>query len=249
VTGDQILRGGVNTVTRRGEVVHRPAGAHTPTVHRLLTHLRSRGCAGAPAPIGFDPEGREIVTFMAGEVHHTLTAALRTPELVASAGSLLRQLHDASLDFEPSPADVWMLPPRAPGEVICHGDIAPYNCVVRDGRVVGFFDFDTAHPGPRLWDVAYAVYRFAPLHSPDNPECLGDPTEQAAMAAIFCEAYGVAPSRELNDLLIARLRALIDYISAQASTGSEAFARHIAAGHRTAYELDLRYLTAQTWWT
>lgn len=63
-----------------------------------------------------------------------------------------------------------MLPARSPAEVICHGDIAPYNSAVRDGRVIGFIDFDTAHPAPRLGDVAYAVYRYAPLHAPENPD-------------------------------------------------------------------------------
>jgi len=51
-------------------------------------------------------------------------------------------------------------PSHVPAEVICHGDVAPYNCVFRDGRPVAFIDFDTAHPGVRIWDLAYAAYRF-----------------------------------------------------------------------------------------
>lgn len=242
---DVVLQGGVNAVLRRGDVIHRPAGAHTPTVHRLLSHLRARGFSGAPAPLGFDAEGRELVTFVAGEVHDALTPALRTPELVASTGSLLRRLHDASADFEHTADDVWMLPAQVPGEVICHGDIAPYNSVVRDGLVVGFIDFDTAHPGPRLWDIAYAVYRFAPLHAPGNPDSAGDLAEQARMAAVFCDAYGVAGSAVLIDTVIARLRALIAYMRQQADAGNAAFGRHIADGHVALYEEDIRYLRSQ----
>ncbi len=245
MSDDVVLHGGVNTVVRRGDVIHRPAAAHTPTVHRLLSHLRARGFNGAPAPLGFDAEGRELVTFVAGEVHDALTPALRTPELVASAGRLLRQLHDASADFEHTADDVWMLPAQVPGEVICHGDVAPYNSVVRDGRVVGFIDFDTAHPGPRLWDVAYAVYRFAPLHAPGNPDHAGDLADQAAMAAVFCGAYGVVPSGALIDTVVARLRALIAYLRQQAAAGNAAFASHIADGHIALYEADIDYLRAR----
>jgi hypothetical protein len=61
---------------------------------------------------------------------------------------------------------------------MCHGDAAQYNTVVKDGVAVGFIDFDAAHPGPRVWDVVYAVYRFAPLQGPDNPESFGTPREQ-----------------------------------------------------------------------
>lgn len=242
---DVAMQGGVNTVIRRGDVVHRPAGSHTRTVHRLLAHLRTHGFRGAPAPLGFDGEGREMVSFVAGEVYDSLTPALRTPELVASAGTLLRQFHDASLDFEHLPDDVWMLPARTPGEVICHGDIAPYNSAIQNGRVVGFIDFDTAHPGPRLWDVAYAVYRYAPLHAPDNPESAGSPADQAAMVAVFCDAYGVAPTAELIDTVVVRLRALIDYMRQQAAAGDAAFEGQIADGHLAAYEADIRYLLDQ----
>jgi len=35
--------------------------------------------------------------------------------------------------------------------------------VFRKGMPVALIDFDTAHPGPRIWDVAYAAYRFVPL--------------------------------------------------------------------------------------
>jgi len=64
-----------------------------------------------------------------------------------------------------------------------HGDADPDNCVVKDGLPVGFIDFDAAHPGPRIWDVAYAVYRFAPLPGPENPESFGTPREQGRRAA------------------------------------------------------------------
>ncbi|KYF61926.1 aminoglycoside phosphotransferase [Sorangium cellulosum] len=245
VEEETVFQGGINTVRRRGDRVHRPASAAAPAVHRLLRHLRAAGFDGAPEPLGYDDEGNEVLSFLEGDVHTPLPAELRTPDLLTSAAALLRRFHDASATFVPWPDDRWQLPARSPAEVICHGDIAPYNSVVRDGRVVGFFDFDVAHPGPRLWDLAYAVYRFAPLHAPTNPDSDGSPEEQARRAAHFCRAYGLEPGAALLDAVADRLAALLASMRARAEAGEAASLAHIAAGHPALYEEDIRYLRAQ----
>lgn len=61
-----------------------------------------------------------------------------------------------------------MLSAVNPIEVMCHGDFAPYNVVLNGSDAVGIIDFDTLHPGSRLSDVAYAVYRWAPLKIPET---------------------------------------------------------------------------------
>lgn len=53
-------------------------------------------------------------------------------------GWLLRRYHDATVGFVPPRDAVWQLPERAPREVICHGDVAPYNTVFRTGLPVAF---------------------------------------------------------------------------------------------------------------
>jgi hypothetical protein len=240
----QQFQGGVNVVRRRGDLVHRPASPAAPAIHRLLGHLHDHGFHGAPKPQGFDGEGNEILTFLDGEVPEALTPDLRTPELLAAAATLLRGLHDASVTFRPRPDDAWLFPVRQPTEVMCHGDAAQYNCVVKDGLPVGFIDFDAAHPGPRVWDVAYAVYRFAPLQSPDNPESFGTPQEQGRRVAAFCRAYGPEVKAEVVDVVPDRLQALIDFMRDRAEQGNEAFQQHIAEGHTDLYEADIRYVRA-----
>jgi len=47
--------------------------------------------------------------------------------------------------------------------VICHGDIGPYNTIHVANKAVALIDFERAAPGPRIWDLAFAVYRFAGL--------------------------------------------------------------------------------------
>jgi aminoglycoside phosphotransferase (APT) family kinase protein len=98
--------------------------------------------------------------------------------LVESA-LMLRRLHDATTPLVDR-LDGWQVPARAPAEVVLHGDFAPYNTVYRDGLPVGVFDFDWAHPGPRWWDVSWAIIQFV----------LGLPDERKRRTELFCEAYG-----------------------------------------------------------
>ena len=58
-----------NKVYLEGNVIHGPSGAWTPTVHTLLRYLESVGFAGSPRVIGtgFDQDGLETLSFIAGE--------------------------------------------------------------------------------------------------------------------------------------------------------------------------------------
>ncbi|UGA53370.1 phosphotransferase [Vibrio sp. VB16] len=70
-----------------------------------------------------------------------------------------------------------MLEPREPFEFICHGDFTPYNVALSENTVVGVFDFDTAHPAPRIWDLAYSIYCWSPFKT-DSVDKLGTIAEQ-----------------------------------------------------------------------
>jgi len=242
------LQGGVNVVVRTGDTVHRPVGPWTPNVHALLRHLRALGFTGAPAVHGLDAEGREVLEFVPGEVCTLpLAGAASGAAALASAAALLRRYHDASSSFVAAHLHGWQLPSRAPAEVVCHGDFAPYNVVLEGERAVAIIDFDTAHPAPRTWDLAYALYRWAPLLHPDNPECLGTFEVQAARAADFCDAYGLPVERraELPALIVERLGVLAQFIEGRAAHGDIAFQRHLAAGHPALYRRDAEHLTSR----
>ena len=80
------------------------------------------------------------------------------------AARLMRRYHDATVGYAPPDGAVWQLQATpGPHEVICHNDFAPYNLVFTNWRPHAIIDFDTAGPGPRIWDVSYAAYRFVPL--------------------------------------------------------------------------------------
>ena len=106
-----------------------------------------------------------------------------------------------------------------PHEVICHNDFAPYNCVFRDGHLVGIIDFDSGSPGTRLWDIAYAVYRFVPLANDAHCVNLGwrPIPDRKRRLKLFCDVYGLADRDQLIETVIGRLEALVDYMQRTSS--------------------------------
>ncbi len=241
------LKGGRdNAIFKQGDHVLRPLNTWSSSVHQLLTFLHENGFQACPEVIGI--EGRqEILTFVGGDAsNYPLVGAIATDVALMSAGALLREFHDVSKHFLASDAArnlPWMLTPRAPFEVICHGDFAPYNVALSGEYVVGVFDFDTAHPAPKLWDVAYAVYCWAPFKT-NTYDKLGDINTQAKRAALFCEAYGLSEHEKagLVDTMIARVQALVDFMTAEAEKGNLAFAENIKDGHHLSYLDDIAYL-------
>jgi thiamine kinase-like enzyme len=159
------LEGGnmAGDVTRVGDTVRKAAGPQTPTVHRLLEHVRAQGVDWVPRAYGVDDHGREILDFIDGEVAHGRPSWLFDHDTLTTIARKLRQWHDATSTFERGAQDVWWWPGKQPTEVICHVDFAPYNHVYRDAQFVGAIDFDICYPGPRLWDLAYTAYRYVPL--------------------------------------------------------------------------------------
>lgn len=241
--------GGPTTVTRVGATVRRPVRSWSAAVHWLLDRLAEAGVAGVPRFLGIDDNGREILDHLDGEVgHHPLPEQVRSDSALVSAARLLRTLHDATAGRPDVRSHDWMFPPVEPVEVVCHGDFAPYNCVFVDGETVGVFDFDAAHPGPRHWDIAYALYRFAPLTSPANEEGFGDVTEQARRARLFLDTYGCTRAERAAAMaaVAPRLQALVDFMRTAAAAGDETFARHIAEGHADLYLADIDHAQRST---
>jgi Phosphotransferase enzyme family len=238
--------GNMTPVVRVGDTVRRAAGPWTPTVHELLRHVRAAGFDLGPEPLGIDEHGREILSFVPGEV-----AVYPLPDFVLADATLvrvaraLRAYHDATVDLVDLPGAVWRWPAHAPAEVICHNDFAPYNMAFADGELTGVIDFDLASPGPRVWDMAYTAYRFVPLSDPGNPD-VAYPGEgaQARRLARFCAEYGAEPigPREVTDAAVARLRALVDFIVRSAAAGDAAQQAVLARGDVVIYERDIAYL-------
>lgn len=247
---EEVLAGGNSTaVVRRGDTVRRTAGPWTPTVHALLRHLRAHGITEVPEPLGTDEQGREVLSYLPGDVaNYPLPLWVWDESVLRDAGVLLRRVHDASVGFlaagdAPAPP-IWQSAPHEPAEVVCHNDFAPYNLVFRDGVVVGLIDFDTASPGPRIWDLAYLGYRLVPLVADagdgEGADVVGRLDPLARLDALVA-AYGMRYSRrEVLTVVVARLDELAAFTDERASaTGRDDFREHAAM-----YRADARHIQA-----
>ena len=241
--------GNENVVVRRGETVRRPGHSWTPAVQALLHHLADVGFAGAPQALGIDERGREIQTFIPGHVgNHPLEPAMTTESALQSAAELLRAYHEAAT-IQPGWDTLpwhWHHPKRHRWEVICHGDVAPYNTVYDGSQATALIDFDHAGPGPRLWDIAYAAYRFVPLAADSNLAGFGFAADVDRFGRLrtFLNAYGPSDRTGLIALVIERVEILRDDILARATAGDPSVDRHLEEDHVGSYNADLGWLRA-----
>lgn len=231
--GEALTGGNSTTVTRVGQTVRRGAGPWTPAVHALLGTLRDGGITEVPEALGTDGQGREILSFIPGDVaHYPLPEWLWSPSILNDAGALLRRIHDAGAGLAREGLD-WQLRVHEPAEVVCHNDVAPYNMVFRGGRLAGLIDFDTASPGPRIWDFAYLAYRLVPLVE-DAGSTAPTGAERFARLDALINAYGIPFGRgEVLTTIAARLDELADFTDGRAKdTGRIDFTDHAAMYRR-----------------
>ncbi len=190
-------------VVRVGDTVRRPVGPHSPLVHALLTHLESAGFEGAPRFIGIDGSGREVLSYIEGEVAGRPRPPWIADEArLASVGRLVRAYDDAAASFTSSPgtlpganrAEPPGIPPAPayPPELIGHVDITPENVVFRNGRAYALIDFDLAKPATRADEMFNAMLWWAPLFDPRDVDPLLRYVDVPRRARILADAYGLS---------------------------------------------------------
>jgi Phosphotransferase enzyme family len=207
LVGDGVTAG----IVRIGDTVRRPVRPFTATIQAYLGHLRRAGFAGAPVPLGLDDQGREMLSFVPGDVpREPLPAETAGDDVLAALARLIRELHEASQGWIPPPDAVWggtprsgrPVPPRVdvPPELVSHRDYCPGNVVFRDGLPAALIDFDLAQPTTRVYDLANALFWWGPLTDPrDRPPSLTD-VDLGHRAALFADAYGMS-DRQRRDLV------------------------------------------------
>jgi len=217
-------------------------GPWTPAVHALLSYLHAVGFHGAPRPLGIDEHGREILTFIPGTVawpdHFHL---LHGDGQLRHVARLIREFHDAVAGFTPPPGAQWQaLIPADGDEIIAHHDLAPWNLIVSDPRWA-FIDWDTAAPGTRLWDLAYAIHGFVPLTA--NPAYQRN--DASRRLRLIADTYGLTERQRLDiiPLLGRRTQAMHDFLARQAAQGNQPWARLWQDGHGDAWRADTDYIT------
>ncbi|MEA2527286.1 MAG: hypothetical protein QOF73_4513 [Thermomicrobiales bacterium] len=191
-------------VRRTGKVMVRPSAHWTPAVHALLRHLEAVGFDGAPRVVGtgLDASGRETLEFVPGDVQ---PQRIWSDEGIHDLGQLLRRLLEATISFQSPPDAVWQesfLRSSGPDSIVSHGDVTPWNVVVRDGRPVALIDWELAGPVDRLSEVAYTAWLNAQLHDDEIAEQQGLPPAEvrARQLRLFADGYRL-PARDRVDLV------------------------------------------------
>jgi thiamine kinase-like enzyme len=189
---------------RIGNTVHRQPSERSAYVHQVLQFLEHVNFEWAPRYLGTDEQGWEVLSFIDGYVPHGQEVPQRTwsLETMRDIFGHIRQLHDLTSGSELAKGQ----------ECICHGDLSYANTVYRDGEAIAFIDWDWAHPGRRVDDVAYGLLQYLSIGEFEGE---GGPDECAYLARELAYAYGLdasqrgsIPARMLDLLLGTRDRQL-----------------------------------------
>lgn len=172
--------------------------------------------------------------------------------IIRSSAKLLRKYHDAASSFHFMETDTYFLryDGNLPKEVMCHNDFAPYNITFENGEALGLIDFDTICPAPRVWDIAYALYRFVPLtqavydHSLQEYRMYTNKDEQEYRQCVeeFLTAYGYDGSADLLEVVIERLESLICLFDEECQKGNNAFVMMKEQGHQAFYQKEVAFI-------
>lgn len=230
------LSGGSHSkVVQVGQTVRRSSRSQavSSSVFDLLRHVEREGFTGAPRALGFDDQGREILTYIEGEV-----AAQRKPghpgggdlpayvwhdDVLVHLGTLIRAYHDAAATF-PWAGREWLLETRQPVETICHNEIFPWNTVFQAGLPVAFIDWDTAAPGPRAWELGLIAWFWVPFWHDELCQAAGLPTgvaEKARRFRLLLDAYRIEPDIGIIHAGIERVQQFLEHMRRLAAEGSE----------------------------
>ncbi len=204
-------------VVRVGDTVRRPVRSHSPLVHALLTHLEAVGFEGVPRFLGIDGSGREVLSYVQGEVAGRPRPPWIADETrLASVGQLVRAYDDAAASFTPppgalpgiEPAEPPGIPPAPayPPELIGHVDITPENVIFRHGSAYALIDFDLARPATRADEMFNAMLWWAPLSDPSDADPLLRQVDVPRRSRIIADGYGLSGTDRERLMEVAVLR-------------------------------------------
>jgi phosphotransferase family enzyme len=200
MTEESVLEGGVanaGQVVRVGADVLRPANPYTASIHRFLSALRGAGFEGAPRPVGVEPDGRERLNYLEGDVGvPPYPKWVQRDDALASIAELLRCFHEAAQRVGRI-AGTWSDEMADPvgGVIVCHNDVCLENVVFRDGVAVALLDFDFAAPGRPVHDLAQMARMCTPIDDEVNAPRLGwDAVDKPARLRLVADAYRLGAS-------------------------------------------------------
>lgn len=228
---------------RIGDVVYKRATPATASVHALLRYLEQAGVDGIPRALGFDGQGRQMLTYLPGDTigdREPWPAWAHADASLPQVGRWLRRIHDLTADFVPPANEQWFTgETKRPGWIIGHQDAAPYNAVMDGDRLIGFFDWDTASPSTSEVDLAFAALSWVPLWAAraDQPSGANGFDNLSRRLHLLLDAYEYTGDRHaFSSVVASRARRQAGIIRKLAENGDQAMVAilHLARGLETA---------------
>lgn len=190
-------------IVRVGDTIRRPRTDESPSVESLLQFLERTGFDGAPRFRGLDDRGRQVLSFVPGEVAgRPWPHWVADDDRIASVARLVRRYDDAAHGFGlPAAAtastgpDIPGIPPSTmgPATFVAHLDICPENVVFRNEQAIALIDFDLARPANRLREVCNMLQWWAPLMPEEDRYASVREIDVFARAALMVQVYGLDP--------------------------------------------------------
>lgn len=173
-------------VVKVGNTVRKEPSENSELVRKVMTILSSNNFQYSPKYLGIDQKGREKMTYIEGEqMNHTEI----TIDLMKQTLEVLKQFHDILSISELSGGQ----------ETVLHTDYAPWNLIVRKGKLVGIIDFDKIKPGKRIYDVVYICWNLLDIGSEDSNFT---DEEIFRYLPVLVDAYGEINTSDFVDALL-----------------------------------------------
>ena len=173
--------------------------------------------------------GSHVVEYLEGEVANGIPPAyVWSDQSLVAVARLIRRYHDSARSFGvPSDwapvvrrADLPAL--RFDEELVCHNDLAPWNTVFVAEHPIAFIDWDSAAPGTRSWDVAFALWHWVPLYPAHRRAEVGAAMVRDLPSRVqtFLDAYGFPLQPDWVTVVLQRQRETCTELQYKAKTSS-----------------------------
>ena len=210
-------------IVRVGNTVRRPSKGNSSFAHHLLLFLEDQGFPFAPRFLGIDQQGREILSYLEGQIWLDSGSGL-SDDLLVQAARAIRSYHDLTAGSALAQGH----------EIVAHYELGPHNTIFRQNHLIGFIDWDDATPGTRLRDLANAVYNYVDVSHWANQTA----DEQARRIRLMCAAYGWDdPIALVNDFEADLQQALRNHEQADRTGAIKVFTEEVSWMRQHAQEL------------
>lgn len=226
--------GSVNSVFLKGNIIRRRLTAASPAIHQLLKHLEAKNLTSVPRLIDRD-KNYEYLSYFPGEsITRPWCEAVKTNKFMAQLGMWLRDYHHAIAEFrlEGDAKFNWGISQPRSDMIVCHGDLAPWNCIQQNDNFQGVIDWDLAKYGYAIDNIAELIFEFVPFR-PILKGTMGEGVSDKILferLEAFCQAYQQIEPDEVIEYIPIYLTQMNRDLKQQASLGVEPFVSFVARG-------------------